>query len=68
MCNVRKLVPKQKRVSDQELISQLNEYKGKLWRHIESVPSYAVKQNYVSYLERNIEDITQQLTDRKKVA
>lgn len=54
------------RLTERELLAQINEYKFRLWQHID-LPSRCHKQNYIDYLERNIKEL-QQCMPLKKAA
>lgn len=57
---VRQLTPS-------ELLNLLNQFKFKLYQHIE-LPERCHKQNYIAYLERNINELTVMLKPITKAA
>lgn len=54
-------------MSSQELMSLLNQYKFQLYQHID-LPERCHKQNYIDFLERNINDLEALLKPLPKAA
>ena len=54
-----------KLVSSQEIKSVIMECKSKVWNHIEMSPSNQVNEQFVSYMEETIKELSEVLEQRK---
>ena len=54
-----------KLVSSQEIQSVILECKSKVWNHIEMSPSNQVNEQFVSYMEETIKELSEVLEQRK---
>lgn len=51
-------------LSNEEIRNAIQEYKRKLWAHIQERQDHQQNQGFISFLERNIEDLNVKLKQR----
>lgn len=56
--------PKVKPLTNEEIRYLIQDYKRKLWAHIEERQSHQINENFVAYAERSIEELNKKLMER----